>query len=189
MSESPTRGYAIQLQEEDDDTWTALVPDLPGAVAAGADPVEAIGSVGDAIDAWIASARADGQPVPAPSRTEDEYSGRFVVRVPRSLHRALVLGANREGVSLNTYCITALTQCVTAGLVQAQSVRTATDLLLRTRVLGVGASGATVLIGTAGGDRIVESPGYSIVAPYRVQLGLGADQPWPGSIGTMGVKQ
>jgi antitoxin HicB len=115
MSESPTRGYAVEIEQEDDGTWTVAVPDLPGAVAAAAGPVEAIAEVGDAIDAWIAAARAEGATVPPPTPAADQFSGRFVVRVPRSLHRAATQRAAREGVSLNTYCVTALTQAVTHG--------------------------------------------------------------------------
>jgi hypothetical protein len=46
-------------------------------------------------------------PIPEP-RPEEEYSGKFVVRVPRSLHRELVETAEREGVSLNQYINVAL---------------------------------------------------------------------------------
>jgi antitoxin HicB len=119
MGESPTRGYAVEIEQDEDGTWTAAVPDLPGAVAAAAGPVEAIAEVGDAIDAWIEAARAHGATVPPPTPAADRFSGRFVVRVPRSLHRAATQRAAREGVSLNTYCVTALTQAVTQGLVSA----------------------------------------------------------------------
>jgi antitoxin HicB len=121
MSESPTRGYAVELQQEEDGTWTAAAPDLPGAVAAADDLVDAITDVGDAIDAWIAAAQSDGVRVPPPTPPEGKFSGRFVVRVPRSLHRAATQRAAREGVSLNTYCVTALTEAVTRGLVGWES--------------------------------------------------------------------
>lgn len=118
-----TRGYAIELFEEGDGTWTALVPDLPGCVAAGDSPAEAVDEVGEAIDAWIASAREDGSAVPLPTRGDDQYSGRFVARVPKSLHRALAARASREGVSLNTLCVAGLTQVVTQGLAEAEFTR------------------------------------------------------------------
>ena len=35
----------------------------------------------------------------------EEYSGRFVLRIPRSLHRELKEAADREGVSLNQYVL------------------------------------------------------------------------------------
>nr|WP_302848012.1 toxin-antitoxin system HicB family antitoxin [Paenibacillus sp. OK003] len=36
---------------------------------------------------------------------EDKYSGKFNLRVPRSLHRQLVERAAAEDVSLNQYCL------------------------------------------------------------------------------------
>jgi antitoxin HicB len=115
-----TRGYTVELREEVDRTWTALVPELPGCVAAGESAADAINEVSDAIDAWIESARTDGAPVPAPARGDDEYSGRFVARVPKSLHRALARRASREGVSLNTFCVAALTRVVAQGLAETE---------------------------------------------------------------------
>jgi len=43
---------------------------------------------------------ATGEPVPEPL-SERRYSGRFLVRVPPALHRALVTEAAEQGVSLN----------------------------------------------------------------------------------------
>ncbi|HEX7612681.1 MAG TPA: hypothetical protein VF371_07885 [Candidatus Limnocylindrales bacterium] len=57
-------------------------------MAAAAGHVEAIAEVGDAIDALIAAARAEGATIPPPTPAADQFSWRFVERVPRSLHRA-----------------------------------------------------------------------------------------------------
>jgi predicted HicB family RNase H-like nuclease len=43
---------------------------------------------------------------------DNEYSGKFLIRVPKSLHRALVEEAKREGVSLNLWCVTKLARVV-----------------------------------------------------------------------------
>jgi predicted HicB family RNase H-like nuclease len=40
------------------------------------------------------------------------YSGKFTVRLPRSLHQALVDRAEREGVSLNLFVTNALSRTV-----------------------------------------------------------------------------
>lgn len=61
----------------------------------------------DAMRAWIETALEDGYPIPEP-RPTDQYSGKFVVRVPRSLHRQLAEAATRDGVSLNTFVNVAL---------------------------------------------------------------------------------
>ena len=44
-----------------------------------------------------------------------KYSGKFTVRLPRSLHQALVDRAEREGVSLNLFVTNALSRNVSSG--------------------------------------------------------------------------
>ena len=39
-------------------------------------------------------------PIPVPE-TAEKYSGKFVVRLPKTLHQRLVIEAEKEGVSLN----------------------------------------------------------------------------------------
>lgn len=51
---------------------------------------------------WIETELEDGALIPEPRPLHD-YSGRFVVRMPRSIHRDLVSAAKREGVSLNAF--------------------------------------------------------------------------------------
>lgn len=107
------RGYLLEVyQDPEDGSWVAEVPDLPGAIAAAEDPATAIVEIEDVIDAWIAAAKEDGRPVPEPRPREDQFSGRFLVRVPRSLHRRLSNEARLDGVSLNTYCVNALAYAV-----------------------------------------------------------------------------
>jgi predicted RNase H-like HicB family nuclease len=116
MTESlATKGYRIELyQDPDDDGWAAEVPDLPGCVAAGVSPADAITAAIDAIEAWIHTATTLGRAVPPPFRRTEEHSGRFVLRVPRGLHGRLAREAEREGVSLNSYCATVLAEAVGA---------------------------------------------------------------------------
>lgn len=44
----------------------------------------------------------------------ETYSGKFTVRLPRSLHQALVDRAEKEGVSLNLFVTNALSRTVAA---------------------------------------------------------------------------
>ena len=62
---------------------------------------------------WIEIGLEEGQPIPEPF-TAEAYSGKFVVRVPRSLHRQLVEAAKQEGVSLNAYVNVVLAKAVGA---------------------------------------------------------------------------
>lgn len=50
----------------------------------------------------IGDMERSGEPIPEPFG-ERVYSGRFNLRIPRSLHRRLAMAAEREGVSLNSY--------------------------------------------------------------------------------------
>lgn len=43
-----------------------------------------------------------------PNQEEPGYNGKILVRVPKTLHRALVEEAKREGVSLNQLCLAKL---------------------------------------------------------------------------------
>lgn len=82
--------------------WVARVVELPGCMTQ-ADTFDELGEmVIDAMRAWISTAIEDGMDIPEP-RPQESYSGKFIVRVPRSLHHMLVETADKEGVSLNAY--------------------------------------------------------------------------------------
>ena len=57
-----------------------------------------------AIEEWIKIHEEDGKPLPEPT-AQKEYSGKFVVRVGKELHKELAIDALREGQSLNSYCL------------------------------------------------------------------------------------
>ena len=102
--------YAVQLTRHADngeEYWLAEILDLPGCMANGATPNEAMESVEEAKELWIAGHLEDGYEVPEPSDAR-EFSGKFVLRIPKSLHRSLALEARREGVSLNQNIMTRL---------------------------------------------------------------------------------
>lgn len=94
--------YTIEMVPEPGGGWFVAVRELPGCMSQGDTPDEAIEMIRDAMRAWLSFALEDGTDIPEP-RELDEYSGKFLVRVPRSLHRALVQRAESEGVSLNQY--------------------------------------------------------------------------------------
>ena len=103
--------YTIELQSDPEEGWFVRVKELRGCTSQGDTPEDAIAMIQDAMLAWLDVALEEGLPIPEP-RPDAEYSGKFVVRVPRSLHRQLVEEAEREGVSLNQYINVALAQAV-----------------------------------------------------------------------------
>ncbi len=98
--------YPINIFWSAEDTgFIAEVPGLPGCSAWGATESDAAREAQDAIAAWVVAAQAAGKTVPAPQVVQpiEAYSGKFLVRVPRSLHARLARRAAQEGVSLNQF--------------------------------------------------------------------------------------
>lgn len=95
------------LSEEEGGGYLITFPDLPGCMADGDSMEEAIKNGRDAFIGWVSVQAEMGREIPKPLwRPEDDdvskVSGRFVQRIPRSLHVKLVARAKREGVSLNS---------------------------------------------------------------------------------------
>lgn len=114
--ESPEgRPYPISLlwDEASDghSGWVAAIDVLPGCVSQGETAEAAIEGLAEAARGWIEVARKRGMQIPEP-RATDEYSGRFLVRAPSSLHERLVLEAAAESVSLNQFVTNALAGAV-----------------------------------------------------------------------------
>nr|VFJ54757.1 MAG: antitoxin HicB [Candidatus Kentron sp. FW] len=78
--------------------WLVSFPNLPGCMSDGQTPEEAVANGKDALAAWLRAAEETGREIPHPSQNP---SGKFVVRVPRSLHARLAIRARQEGVSMN----------------------------------------------------------------------------------------
>lgn len=96
------RAYPFDVSADPDGGYVIVFPDLPGCMTQ-VEHSEEIGPMADEIRRlWIETEAGRGNEIPPPSVPE-EYSGRFLLRIPRSLHRALAESAKREGVSLNQY--------------------------------------------------------------------------------------
>lgn len=95
----------------EDEGFIAIAPDLPGASAWGKTEAVAIEELHTVIGLWIKAARKTGNPVPKPSNRADvNYSGKFLMRVPKRLHAELAHAAKAQGVSLNQYLLYMLTK-------------------------------------------------------------------------------
>ncbi len=106
-----TRHYPLSIfWSDEDEGFIAEAPDLPGCSAWGETEADAARQAQDAIAAWLQANAAAGRPAPTPSRAEpiSTYSGKFIVRVPRSLHARLAREAKAQGVSLNQWAASKL---------------------------------------------------------------------------------
>lgn len=57
-----------------------------------------------AVEDWIKIHEEDGEPLP-PATAGRDYSGKFVLRVGKDLHKRLSIESARRGMSLNAYCV------------------------------------------------------------------------------------
>jgi antitoxin HicB len=88
----------------DDGAFFIRFPDLPGCMTQVENAAE-IGAMAEEIRRlWLKTAFDQGLSIPEPAM-QSEFSGRFVVRVPKQLHKDLVTAARQQVMSLNAYVI------------------------------------------------------------------------------------
>jgi predicted RNase H-like HicB family nuclease len=95
--------YPMEIIEDEEGGYFGHFPDLPGCVAQGESVDEVVRDLNEAKHSWIEACRDSGMEVPMPHEPADEYSGKFLLRIPKSLHRELAVRARRDGMSLNQY--------------------------------------------------------------------------------------
>jgi predicted RNase H-like HicB family nuclease len=93
--------YTVVLRKDEDGDVVGRVEELPGCIAHSATRAEALELLDEVQREWITDALERNHPVPEPIQTDDLPSGKWVQRVPRSMHARLAQRADQEGVSLN----------------------------------------------------------------------------------------
>ena len=92
--------YPIHIEpvpKDEGGGYMVTFPDLPGCIADGETIDAAIAEARDAFIAWTTAELEDRGGLQSPKT----YSGHFVQRIPKTLHRRLARRAASEGVSLN----------------------------------------------------------------------------------------
>ena len=106
--------YAVKVVPREGG-YFARVEDLPGCMAWADDLEHLWPAVGQAKLRWIEEALHTDRRIPEPGESEEslrEYSGKILLRMPRSLHRDLAGRAHLEGVSLNHFIVITLARAV-----------------------------------------------------------------------------
>lgn len=97
--------YASEISvipEDEGGGYLAYISLLPGCMTDGETVEEAYTNLQDAKREWIIDMLDRGLPINEPNM-KPRFSGRFVVRVPKTLHRLLAEESEREGISLNQF--------------------------------------------------------------------------------------
>ena len=84
-------------------------PDFSDCISDGETVEEALANGKDALKATIAALKSKSLPVPA-ANSGGVASGKFVARVPKTIHAQLTTRAKTEGVSLNTLVVSFIAQ-------------------------------------------------------------------------------
>ncbi|MDR0273042.1 MAG: type II toxin-antitoxin system HicB family antitoxin [Clostridiales bacterium] len=97
--------YIIQpISDESGDYFYGRIMELDGCQSTGDSFVEAYSCLREAMEGWIEVKLENGFTVPEPISSND-FSGKFIVRIPKTLHYRLSAEAEKEGVSLNQYAL------------------------------------------------------------------------------------
>ena len=84
--------------------YVVRFPELPGCLTCAETVEEAVKNAEECKKEWLTAAIEDGIKIPEPV-CDDEYSGQFKLRIPKSLHRSLAEHSKEEGISMNQYCL------------------------------------------------------------------------------------
>lgn len=97
--------FIIQsVNDESGSYFYARILELDGCQSTGETFEEAYQNLKEAMEGWIEAKIEGGFEVPLPVGYDD-FSGKFIVRIPKSLHYKLSVEAEQEGVSLNQYAL------------------------------------------------------------------------------------
>lgn len=97
--------FIIQpITDESGSYFYARVLELDGCQSTGETFEEAYENIKEAMEGWIETKLEAGYEIPLPVGYDD-FSGKFIVRIPKSLHYKLSVEAEQEGVSLNQYAL------------------------------------------------------------------------------------
>jgi predicted RNase H-like HicB family nuclease len=88
-------------------TFSAEILEFPGCFAEGGNPNEAFTNLEEAAEEWIEACLDQGQEIPEPFVNQG-FGGKIALRLPRSMHRQAVQMAERDGVSLNQFLVSAI---------------------------------------------------------------------------------
>lgn len=110
VKEILSKPYARVLVPESDG-FRAEILEFPGCLAEGDSAAEAYEALEAVAESWIEATLESGLAIPEPSENY-EFSGKLVLRLPKSMHKKASIAADRDGVSLNQFIVSSIAyQC------------------------------------------------------------------------------
>ena len=121
--------YTLILRPDEVGDVIARIQELPGCIAHGENEAEALSNIREVQKLWIETNIENGKPIPEPEPDTELPSGKWLQRVPRTLHKRLVQAAREEEVSLNHLVVALVTEALTARLMKIGSTASSIQLM------------------------------------------------------------
>lgn len=96
--------YPVTIYADPEGGYVAQIKDLPGCLTQGETLEETMANINEARELWLETVYENDDEIALPS-TDETYSGKLLLRMPKSLHRRLAEAAETENVSLNQYIL------------------------------------------------------------------------------------
>jgi len=103
--------YRRVFVPEEDGSVRGEIVEFPGCIATADSMVAAVDALEEVAESWLEASLANGSSVPEPLETT-EYSGKLVLRLPKSLHAKAADAAKLDAVSLNQFIVTCIAESV-----------------------------------------------------------------------------
>jgi len=139
----------------DEGSFAAEILEFPGCFSQGDTPDEAITNLEKAAHSWIEVALAEGLEIPEPYLNQG-YAGKIALRLPRSMHRQATRLAERDGVSLNQFLVSAI-----AARIGAEDLYTRLADKIERRLANMEQNISTLQVNAARTGTAINTPAYS----------------------------
>ena len=107
--ELPYSVIVEHIKEENDEYYFSRIMELDGCHSHGSTRNASLDNLNEAMESYIEVKLEYGDPIPEPVSLNN-FSGKFLLRLPKTLHQRLTVEADKEGVSLNQYALYKLAQ-------------------------------------------------------------------------------
>jgi predicted RNase H-like HicB family nuclease len=111
--------YSRILIPEEEGGFSAEILEFPGCFSGGDTLEEAMCNLDEAAKSWIEASLELGQEIPEPFANQG-FGGKIALRLPKSLHKQAARLAERDGVSLNQFLVSAIAEHVGAEVLSDQ---------------------------------------------------------------------
>lgn len=95
------RYHKIVEWSEEDECYVGSIPGFLGKCCHGDNELKVFDQLCQILDEWIEIHEEDQ--IPLPEETNKDYSGRFLLRIDKELHKLLTLKAKQANQSLNQF--------------------------------------------------------------------------------------